>query len=58
MITCTAGCGLRSRSPTGIDATGCPLLREMYKGNTLFYKMEVESTKVNPKLTAADFQLH
>ncbi len=40
----------------GIDvATFQPIMREMYKGDKLLYKMIVESAKVNPTLSSKDF---
>ena len=47
-----------TREVFGLEtATGTPLLREMYKGSQLYYKMEVEKTTLNPHLTSADFEV-
>jgi hypothetical protein len=47
-----------TREVFGIEkATGVPLLREMYKGDQLYFRMQLESNKLNAKLTAADFEV-
>lgn len=47
-----------TREVFGIEkGTGVPLLREMYKGDKLFFQMQLETNKLNAKLTSADFQL-
>lgn len=45
-----------TRDTFGIDVqTFQPILREMYKGEKLLYKMTVESAKMNPSLSSKDF---
>lgn len=45
-----------TREVYGIElATHTPILREMYKGDKLIWKMQVESAKANPTLSAKDF---
>lgn len=45
-----------TRDVFGIDVqTFQPLMREMYKGDKLIYKMTVESAKLNPQLSSKDF---
>lgn len=47
-----------TREVFGVEkGTGVPLLHEMYKGDKLYFRSEVESNKANPKLTSADFEL-
>jgi hypothetical protein len=47
-----------TREVIGIEkGTGVPLLREMYKGDQLYFRMQVETNKLNPKLTSADFDV-
>ncbi|MDB5101788.1 MAG: hypothetical protein JWM80_6209 [Cyanobacteria bacterium RYN_339] len=47
-----------TREVIGIEkATGVPLIREMYKGDKLFFRMQTETNKLNPKLTTKDFEL-
>jgi hypothetical protein len=45
-----------TRDTFGIDLqTFQPILREMYKGEKLIYKMTIESAKLNPSLSSKDF---
>lgn len=47
-----------TREVYGIDPTTFqPILREMYKGEKLIYKMTVENAKLNPTLKASDFEV-
>jgi hypothetical protein len=48
-----------TREVFGIDkATGVPMIREMYKGDKLFFRMQTESNKLNPTLSSKDFELN
>jgi hypothetical protein len=45
-----------TREVYGIDPTiNQPIMREMYKGDKLIWKMNVESAKVNPTFSSKDF---
>ena len=45
-----------TREVYGIDlTTNTPIMREMYKGDKLIWKMVVESAKTNPQLSSKDF---
>ncbi len=47
-----------TREIYGIDpTTSQPIMREMYKGDKLIYKMQLESAKLNPTFKSADFEV-
>lgn len=47
-----------TREVYGLDPTTCqPIMREMYKGEKLIWKMIAESTKANPTFTSKDFEV-
>jgi hypothetical protein len=45
-----------TREVFGIEkSSGTPIVREMYKGDKAYFRMELESNKLNPHFTSADF---